>query len=58
VPPLKAAAPTQSEPPFAFTQLVVLTAFLILTVVAAIRFRPEASRLRVAQPLPGEPAGA
>ena len=39
VPALKALAPTQSEPPFAITQLVVLAMFLLLTILAAIRFR-------------------
>lgn len=41
VPALKALAPTQSEPPFAITQLVVLAMFLLLTILAAIRFRPS-----------------
>ena len=41
VPTLKALAPTQSEPPFAITQLLVLMIFLFLTIIAAIRFRPE-----------------
>ena len=36
---LKALAPTQSEPPFAITQLVVLAMFVLLTILAAIRFR-------------------
>jgi len=34
---LKALAPTQSEPPFLFTQLIALTLFIVLTIVAAIR---------------------
>ncbi|MDB5296509.1 MAG: hypothetical protein JWO31_2492 [Phycisphaerales bacterium] len=41
VPALKALAPTQSEPPFALAQLVVLAGFAALTVAALIRFRPE-----------------
>lgn len=41
VPALKALAPTQSEPPFAVTQLVVLAMFVLLTILAAIRFRDE-----------------
>jgi hypothetical protein len=41
IPALKATAPTQSEPPFKLTQLVVLALFVVLTFVAAIRFRPE-----------------
>ena len=41
VPALKELAPTQTEPPFKFTQLVVLIVFLVLGIVAAIRFRPQ-----------------
>jgi magnesium-transporting ATPase (P-type) len=41
IPALKAMAATQSEPPFKLTQLVVLALFVLLTFVAAIRFRPE-----------------
>ena len=33
--------PTQSELPFKLTQLLVLALFVVLTLVAAIRFRPE-----------------
>jgi hypothetical protein len=40
LPSLHALAPTQSEPPFVVTQLVVLVIFLALGVVAAIRFHP------------------
>ena len=36
---LKVLAPTQSEPPFLITQLIALTLFIVLTIVAAIRFR-------------------
>jgi hypothetical protein len=39
VPALKALAPTQSETPFLLTQLVVITLFVGLAIVAAIRFR-------------------
>ena len=39
VPALKAMAPTQSELPFKLTQLVVITLFAGLTIVAAKRFR-------------------
>jgi hypothetical protein len=42
VPALAALAPTQSEPPFAVTQLIVLVAFLILGYLAVIRFREMA----------------
>jgi hypothetical protein len=44
VPALKAMAPTQTEPPFKLTQLVVLALFVVLTVIAAIRFHPEPAR--------------
>jgi hypothetical protein len=40
VPALKALAPTQSEPPFAAVQLLVLVAFIVLTTTAALHFRP------------------
>jgi hypothetical protein len=39
VPFLTALAPTQSEPPFAVAQGVLLIAFVILTILAASRFR-------------------
>ena len=39
VPALKAAAPTQKEPPFLVAQLAVLALFIVLTVFAAKRFR-------------------
>jgi hypothetical protein len=42
VPALAALAPTQSEPPFAFTQLIVLVAFLVLGYLAVVRFRQKA----------------
>ena len=38
VPALKAMAPTQSEPPFKVTQLVVLVFFVLLTIAAAKKF--------------------
>ena len=41
VPALKAIAPTQSEPPFAVTQLAVLVLFLVLGTLATIRFQHE-----------------
>lgn len=41
VPALKALAPTQSEPPFAVTQLVVLVLFIVLGVFAVRKFRLE-----------------
>jgi uncharacterized membrane protein len=39
VPALKALAPTQAEPPFLVAQLGALVGFVLLTVLAAIRFR-------------------
>ncbi len=41
---LKALAPTQKEPPFLVTQLVVLVIFVTLTILAAIKFRNEPLR--------------
>ena len=45
IPALHAFAPTQTEPPFKFTQLVVLALFAVLTIIAAIRFRLEQAPL-------------
>ncbi len=44
IPALSALAPTQTEQPFQLTQLVVLALFVLLTIVAVIRFRPESVR--------------
>jgi hypothetical protein len=44
VPALVAMAPKQTEPPFIVTQFVVLALFIVLTVVAAKRFRGEPVR--------------
>lgn len=41
VPVLKALAPTQSEPPFLLTQLIVLALFIALAILAAIKSRLE-----------------
>jgi len=41
VPPLKAIAPTQKEPPFAIAQLAVLVLFVVLTTFAVKKFRIE-----------------
>lgn len=41
VPSLHVLAPTGSEPPFLVTQVVVMAVFVVLTVAAAIKFRPE-----------------
>ncbi len=48
-PALKALAPTQTEPPFQVTQLVVLVLFVVLTVLAAIRFRVKPARMEGTQ---------
>jgi hypothetical protein len=40
---LKALASTQSEPPFAITQGVTLVLFIVLGILAAIRFQPGPS---------------
>jgi hypothetical protein len=44
VPVLKAMAPKQTEPPFVIAQGVVLALFVVLGIVAAIRFRGEPLR--------------
>jgi hypothetical protein len=50
VPALKTMAPTQSEPPFLIAQIAVLVLFVVLTILAATRFRAE--------PLNSTPAAA
>jgi hypothetical protein len=40
VPAVHALAPTQAEPPFLITQLTALALFIVLTIVAVIRFHP------------------
>jgi hypothetical protein len=47
LPFLQTLAPTQSEPPFLVTQLVVLVAFIALGVLAAIKFRPDRPSTRL-----------
>jgi len=49
-PALKALAPTQSEPPFVITQVVVMAVFVVLGTFAVKRFRSE--------PVPNERARA
>ena len=46
IPALDAMAPTQTEQPFKFSQLTVLSLFVILAIVAVIRFRPEPLRVQ------------
>jgi hypothetical protein len=41
VPALHALAPTQKEAPFKAVQLLTLLVFIVLTVLALIRFRPH-----------------
>jgi len=41
IPALKAVAPTQSEPPFLATQVVVMLIFIVLGILAAKRFPAE-----------------
>lgn len=43
IPSLRAAAPTQSEPPFAITQFVALAVFVLLGIAAVRRFHPAAA---------------
>jgi hypothetical protein len=40
IPPLKALAPTASEPPFVIAQVTALILFVALAIVAARRFHP------------------
>lgn len=44
IPALHALAPTQGEPPFKLTQLVALAVFVVLTIIAAAKFRGEPIR--------------
>jgi hypothetical protein len=37
---LNALAPTQTEPPFAITQIAVLAIFILIAIVVVITFRP------------------
>jgi hypothetical protein len=41
LPFLQPLAPTQSEPPFLIAQVAVLAIFIVLGILAAIRFHPE-----------------
>jgi hypothetical protein len=43
VPALAALAPTQSEPPFAITQVAVLVTFILIGLIAGVKFRPVAT---------------
>jgi hypothetical protein len=43
VPALNALAPTQAEPPFAIAQGLLLFLFVVLGIVAAMKFRPAAA---------------
>src|SRR5262249_44066177 len=45
VPALHALAPTQKEPPFGITQLVVLILFVVLTILAVRKFRLDPARV-------------
>ena len=44
IPALKAAAPTQSEPPFKIAQSVVLVLFVVAGILAVKRFRSESAK--------------
>jgi len=49
--PLHALAPTQSEPPFLIAQVVLLAAFVVLGVLAVVRFHPQTAP--AAKEMPG-----
>jgi hypothetical protein len=59
-PALRALAPTQKEPPFAITQLLVLAVFVMLTVFAVRRFRPDSllAAGAIGTPTPSSPKRA
>jgi hypothetical protein len=42
---LNALAPTQTEPPFAVTQAAVLALFILITLIAVIKFRPAKAQM-------------
>ena len=44
VPALKAMAPTQHEPPFLVAQLTAMAVFVVLAILAIIKFRDQAAR--------------
>ena len=44
IPALKAAAPTQSEPPFKIAQAIVLVLFVVAGILAVKRFRGEPAK--------------
>jgi Na+/melibiose symporter-like transporter len=46
VPALNAMAPTQSEPPFKITQVVVMALFVVLAIFAAKGFREQTVRVQ------------
>ena len=43
VPPLRALAPTQKEPPFLVAQVIVMIVFIVLTIAGVKKFRPALS---------------
>jgi hypothetical protein len=45
IPALHAIAPTQTEQPFKLTQLIALAVFVLLGIVAVIRFHSESTRV-------------
>lgn len=49
IPALRAMAPTQSEPPFLVAQLLALVLFVVLAIVATMKFRGETVRTSVAR---------
>jgi len=49
VPALHALAPTKKEPPFGITQLALLILFVVATVYAVKRFRPDAAKATARQ---------
>jgi hypothetical protein len=51
IPAFNELAPTQNDPPFKITQLVVLVAFIVLGIVATIKFRNEPAASSAMRPM-------
>ena len=47
---LKELAPTQTQPPFAATQLIALVAFVVISIISVRRFRPDLTTVIAARP--------
>jgi hypothetical protein len=50
---LQPLAPTQSEPPFLITEFVMLAIFVVLGILALVRFHPHATQVPCPEPSGG-----